>query len=84
MTSRGLAPGARHGRHAAVRVAGVTLDGACASGMLPGRGPAGAPYGGTAARGKGRLAMLGCVTVFGLLLGGICGCGLGSACCCTG
>src|SRR6266511_2934705 len=29
------------------------------------------------ARGKGRPAMLGCVTVFGLLLGGICGCGLG-------
>src|SRR5262249_29298448 len=27
-------------------------------------------------RGKGKPAMLGCVTVFGLLLGGICGCGL--------
>src|SRR5467141_275480 len=29
------------------------------------------------ARGKGRPSMLGCITVFVLLLGGICGCGLG-------
>ena len=45
--------------------------------IVPGRGPTWGPDGSTRARGKGRSVMLGCVTVFGLLLGGICGGGLG-------
>ena len=46
-------------------------------GYTPQQGTRLGPDGSTMAREKGRPAMLGCVTVFGLLLGGICGCGLG-------
>src|SRR4030095_15116164 len=43
--------------------------------FLAGR-PREVPHNGTGARRRTRSSMLGCVTVFGLLLGGICGCGL--------
>ena len=46
-------------------------------GYTPGRGPPWAPDGSTTARERTRPSLLGCVTVFGLILGGICGCGLG-------
>src|SRR5262249_57172991 len=39
--------------------------------------PREAPHSGTRARRRTRSSMLGCVTVFGLLLAGICGCWLG-------